>query len=62
MAQLRLDHQQFVDRDTEILVLGPEGANAFQAYWEKETLPFVGLPDPSRTVLDRYGQQAVFVE
>jgi len=57
MAQLRRDYQRFVELDTEILVVGPEDAGSFQKYWEKETLPFVGLPDPSHTVLKLYGQE-----
>ena len=57
MAQLRQDYQQFRDRDTEIVVVGPEGAAAFQAYWHKNDLQFVGLPDPQHRVLKLYGQE-----
>ena len=57
MAQLRQDFQQFVDRDAVILVIGPEDRAAFQQYWQKENLPFIGLPDPTHTVADLYGQQ-----
>lgn len=57
MAQLRQDYDKFVARDTEVVVVGPEGANAFQKYWEKEDLPFIGLPDPEHNVLKLYGQE-----
>ncbi len=57
MAQLRRDYQRFVELDTEILVVGPEDAGSFRKYWEKENLPFVGLPDPGHTVLKLYGQE-----
>ncbi len=57
MAQLRQDYPAFVDADTEVIVLGPEKPGAFQKYWAKESLPFVGLPDPRHTVLKLYGQQ-----
>ena len=57
MAQLRQDHEQFVDRDAVIIVVGPEGKGAFAAYWQSARLPFVGLPDPKHTVLKLYGQQ-----
>jgi peroxiredoxin Q/BCP len=57
MAQLRQGYEQFVRLNTEILVVGPEDASAFRAYWHKENLPFIGLPDPERVVLDRYGQE-----
>jgi peroxiredoxin Q/BCP len=57
MAQLRQDYQQFVKLDTEIIVAGPEKADAFRAYWTKESLPFIGLPDPEHHVLKLYGQE-----
>jgi peroxiredoxin Q/BCP len=57
MAQLRRDYQQFVKLDTEIIVAGPEKAEAFREYWAKEALPFIGLPDPEHKVLKLYGQQ-----
>ena len=57
MAQLRRDHENFVKLDTEILVAGPENAEAFQKYWAKEKLPFIGLPDPEHKILKLYGQE-----
>jgi peroxiredoxin len=57
MAQLRRDYQQFVTLYTEILVAGPEKAEAFRDYWAKEDLPFIGLPDPEHLVLKLYGQE-----
>lgn len=57
MAQLRHDYPQFVERQAEIVVIGPENPQAFQAYWQKHNLPFVGLPDPKASVLKLYGQE-----
>jgi len=57
MAQLRQDYQEFVARDVEVVVVGPEDAKAFAAYFEKESLPFIGLPDPKASVLKLYGQE-----
>jgi len=57
MAQLRQDHGEFVARGVEVIVVGPEDANAFADYWQKEALPFVGLPDPKSGVLKLYGQE-----
>ncbi len=57
MAQLRRDYDRFVERDAEIVVVGPEGQKAFADYWQRERLPFVGLPDPEHIVLKRYGQK-----
>ena len=57
MAQLRQDYQKFIARDVEVVVVGPENAKAFADYFEKESLPFVGLPDPKGSVLKLYGQE-----
>jgi peroxiredoxin len=57
MAQLRRDYDKFVEQETEILVIGPEGQRAFQDYWVKNNLTFIGLPDPEHVVADVYGQQ-----
>ena len=57
MAQLRQDYQDFMDRNTEIIVIGPENANAFTTYWKDHDLPFTGLPDPKASVLKLYGQE-----
>jgi len=57
MAQLRQDHQEFTRRNAEIVVVGPEDARAFASYWQREQLPFIGLPDPTHQVADLYGQQ-----
>jgi peroxiredoxin len=54
---LRRDYDQFVARNIEILVIGPEKAATFQRYWEKESLPFTGLPDPRHGVIKLYGQE-----
>ncbi len=57
MAQLRQDYQEFQKRNTKILVIGPEDANAFRRYFEQNALPFIGLPDPAHRVLNLYGQE-----
>ncbi len=57
MAQLRQDYPQFVARDVEVVVAGPEDAKAFGQYFRKESLPFIGLPDPKASVLKLYGQE-----
>ena len=57
MAQLRQDYDQFVQRETTVLVVGPENANKFADYFTKNDLPFIGLPDPKHSVLKQYGQE-----
>ncbi|HLF26801.1 MAG TPA: redoxin domain-containing protein [Anaerolineae bacterium] len=57
LAQLRRDYPKFVERDAEVIVVGPDGPRAFETYWRKEKLPFAGLPDPKMHVLNLYGQE-----
>jgi peroxiredoxin Q/BCP len=57
MAQLRQDYQEFIKRQTQVLVIGPEEASAFKDYWRKHDLPFIGLSDPKASVLKLYGQE-----
>ena len=57
MVQLRQDYQEFVKRQAQVIVVGPEDAKAFAAYWHQHDLPFVGLPDPKASVLKLYGQE-----
>jgi len=57
MAQLRQDHAKFIERETTILVVGPEDAGAYKKYWQENDMPFIGIPDPTHSVLKLYGQQ-----
>lgn len=57
MAQLRHDYQKFIDKEAVIIVAGPENAEAFSRYWAKESLPFIGIPDPEHKILKAFGQE-----
>ena len=57
MAQLRQDYEKISLLDTEIVVVGPDNAQQFSRYWEDNSLQFVGLPDPSHSVLKLFGQE-----
>jgi peroxiredoxin len=57
MAQLRQDYQEFVNRQAQVIVVGPEDARAFKMYWNQHKLPFIGLPDAHASVLKLYGQE-----
>ena len=57
MAQLRQDYPEFLQSGTAVVVVGPESPAAFASYWQKNDLPFVGLPDPKHSVLKLYGQE-----
>jgi peroxiredoxin Q/BCP len=57
MAQLRQDYSKFTQLDSEVVVVGPEGKNAFKRYWTENELPFIGLPDPRHQILKLFGQE-----
>jgi len=57
MAQLSHDYEKFAAQNAEIVVVGPEDQSAFEKYWTDHHLPFIGLPDPTHTVAELYGQQ-----
>jgi peroxiredoxin len=54
---LREDFDKFADRETEILVIGPEGPRQFKKMWTEQRYPFVGFPDYRHTVAETYGQE-----
>jgi peroxiredoxin len=57
MAQLRQDYQEFVKNDTEVIAVAPDSAEALKDFWQKEHIPFIGLPDPGHKVGDLYHQE-----
>lgn len=57
MAQLRDNYSEFMKHDIEVVVVGPEDARAFARFWKNKSLPFIGLPDPTHSVLKLYGQE-----
>ena len=57
MAQLRRNIADFDARGTEVVVVGPDSAEAFADYWRDHDLTFTGLPDPQHRVLKLYGQE-----
>jgi peroxiredoxin len=57
MAQLRQDYDKFLERQTAVIVVGPEDAKAFARYFGDNDLPFIGLPDPEHRILKLYGQE-----
>jgi len=60
--QLHQDQAQFQEADAEILIVGPEAQEAFQAFWQDNGYTFVGLPDPEHTVAALYGQQVKWMK
>ncbi len=54
---MRDNYAEFTARGVEIVAVGPDSVNLFQQYWAKEKLPFIGLPDPDRSVSKLYRQE-----
>jgi len=46
-----------VERGVVILAIGPDGLEQFQRYWQREKMPFIGLPDPQHSVAKMYRQE-----
>ena len=57
MAQLRRDYEKLQSANIEVVVIGPEDTAAFQDYWSKNDLPYIGLADPSLAVPKLFGQE-----
>jgi peroxiredoxin len=57
MAQLRQDYSKFVERNTEIVAVGPEDTKSFTAWWHDHEMPFIGIPDPKHEIAQLYSQQ-----
>jgi len=62
MAQLRQDHQQYVDRNTEVIAIGPEESKVFKQWWDEHQMPFSGIADPGHVIADDYGQQVKLIK
>ncbi len=46
-----------MERDAEVVTVGPDDADVFRSYWAKNDIPFPGLADPKHNVADVYGQE-----
>ena len=62
MAQLRRDYQKFVERDTEVIAIGPEDTKSFAYWWHSHEMPFVGVADPEHVIAKTYGQQVKLIK
>jgi peroxiredoxin Q/BCP len=57
LARLRDGYEQFTSRGAAILAVGPNSLPIFRQYWQKERIPFIGLPDPDHSVARIYRQE-----
>lgn len=54
---MRDGYGEFTGRGAEILAVGPDDAVTFKQYWERENIPYTGLPDPDHRVARLYRQE-----
>ena len=54
---MRDSYSEFEKRGVEILAVGPDTLDAFQRYWQDESLPYTGLPDSDHRVAKLYKQE-----
>lgn len=54
---MRQDLEKLQKLEIEVLVVGPENADAFKKYWQKESFSFTGLPDPDHWAMNLYAQE-----
>jgi peroxiredoxin Q/BCP len=57
MAQLRQDYPKFIERQAEVIAIGPEDAATFADFWSGHKMPFPGIPDPQHIIAGKYGQK-----
>jgi peroxiredoxin len=57
MAQLRRGYQKFVERNAEIIAVGPERPQTFADWWHKHQMPFIGIGDPEHVIANMFGQE-----
>jgi len=53
---MKRDIKQFTDRKAKIVVIAPHETAKVKTYWEKENLPFIGIPDPDGKLGKLYRQ------
>ena len=46
-----------MERNAEIIAVGPERPQAFADWWHKHQMPFIGIGDPEHVIADMFGQE-----
>ena len=57
MMQLHQDYNKFVEKDTIIVVIGPEDKGSFNSYWSENNFKFYGISDKKKELLQLFGQK-----
>lgn len=54
---MKQDFKKFESRNAAIVVVAPHSAEKVAAYWQKEDLPMIGVPDADGKLANLYGQE-----
>jgi len=54
---MRHDFEKFQERKVPIAVIVPHDSQRVKTFWEEESLPFIGIPDPEGILGKLYGQE-----
>ncbi len=54
---MKKDFKEFTSRNATLVVVAPHDAEQVAAYWKKEALPMIGVPDAEGRLADLYGQE-----
>lgn len=54
---MRDDHKAFRSLGVHLVVVTRHDAKEMLKYWQKEKLPYIGVPDPEGVFTSAYGQQ-----
>lgn len=57
MMQLHQDYKLFVEKDTEIVAVGPENPAEFKKFWDEHEFEFTGIADPEQKILKLFDQK-----
>ena len=52
---MKQDFKEFTSRNATVVVVAPHDAEQVAAYWKKEALPMIGVPDAEGKLADLYG-------
>ena len=58
---MRDRHDEFAQRDAEIVAIAPDTLENAKAYFERNELPFTCLPDPDREVFRLYDVKSAMI-
>lgn len=54
---MKKDFNEFTSKKTSLVVVAPHTAAEVAAYWKKESLPMIGVPDEAGRLSNLYGQE-----